>query len=201
LYPNFFIDHGDTQDIPITSSSWLYFDMIQNDSWIKLKNDQNLGRLEEKNVSSYFEKNNDDLNSFVKYELGESLSYVPFPSFLCPTYIDLEHDQNRTLESKMVKIENKFVDIGFIREKEMVHVNNSKMNKIQAKCCSRNKNEENNLFKDIFKDIFNEAHTSFEENVDLIHAHQYKVGEKKVIYDSPLCFDCDNIIDLGQYQT
>ena len=97
----------------------------------------------------------------------------------------------------MVEIENKFVDIGFILEEEMAHVKFSKINKLQAKGCSKNEKEENNIFKDIFKYNFDEAHIDYKENTSMVYAQQYEVGEKKVIYDSLLCFEYDNIIDLG----
>ena len=85
LYPIFFFDRGDTQGLPITNYTWLYFDMVQNDSGMKLKNDQILGSFKNNNASSYFKNHTDDLNPSVKSKLRESFSSLPFSSFLCPT--------------------------------------------------------------------------------------------------------------------
>lgn len=51
LYPNLFTNHGYTQNLLVSTSTWPYFDMVQNDNGVKLKNDQNLGILENNNAS------------------------------------------------------------------------------------------------------------------------------------------------------
>ena len=81
LYLDLFTDPGDTQDLLVTTSAWTYFDMVQNDNEMKLKNEQDLGSIEERNATTNLKKNNDDLNTFLKFELGESLPSLPFHSF------------------------------------------------------------------------------------------------------------------------
>lgn len=156
LYLDLFTNVGDIQDLHVINFVWLDFHMVQNDVQMKLMNDQNLGSPKENNATTYFEKHNIDLNHLVKYELEEWLPCLPLHSFVFPTYINLVHDQNRTLEFDLVKIENKFGDNGFIHEEEIVQLNNEKMNKLQAHGCSNNEKEENNIFINMLRDMFNE---------------------------------------------
>lgn len=67
-------------------------------------------------------------------------------------------------------------------EEKLMHLKNLKMNKFGVHDYSKNQRKEEHLFIS----SFNESHVHTNET---IYAQQYRIQEKNVINDSPLCFD------------